>query len=128
MNKQELIEWIKNNQFRSNRIIGYYVVNSDELIDFIKSLSQPEPEPKKSAWEILKKKDFGWSEEIMNDIVIAYSDVIEAMQENAQQLPSDEILIDMLLEISKWVKQENQFMPLEYLGVLKEWLKEQITQ
>ena len=35
---------------------------------------------------------------------------------------TDEILIEMLKQISEWVSKENQFMPLEYVGLLKEWL------
>ena len=41
---------------------------------------------------------------------------------------TDEILYDMLKQISEWVHQENMFMPLEYLGLLKEFLSGKLNK
>lgn len=43
-------------------------------------------------------------------------------------VPDSDFLLDILLKVNEYIRQENQFIATEYVGVFKEWMRDEIIK
>ena len=65
---------------------------------------------------------------IFRDYSVTHGDlmsVADAILALPLDVPDSDFLLDILLKVNEYIRQENQFIATEYVGVFKEWMKEE---
>ncbi|MCK9281578.1 MAG: hypothetical protein M0P71_13210 [Melioribacteraceae bacterium] len=84
------------------------------------------PHPKQRANYEREKKAFANGAIYMREAAqrLAAQQVAEVTKDNITN--NRELLLDILVQVHKYVRQENMFVETEYVGVFQEWLRNQI--
>ena len=83
---------------------------------------------KKQIIEVLQKHIFAdgdiW---VIYDLKKMYDDLLPILA-LPLDVPDSDFLLDILLKVNEYVRQENQFIATEYVGVFKEWMRDEIIK
>lgn len=73
--------------------------------------------------ELLEKA--GYKDYSISAIIDRITDAILALP---LDVPDSDFLLDILLKVNEYVRQENQFIATEYVGVFKEWMRDEMIK